>query len=641
MGIPGLSTALRPYGKHATLSGQSVVIDGPALVHRIWEAVMAQQSLESATLGHVPYAALGEGFVNWLNLLHAGNVTVKIYFDGFLPPRKWATRRGRLIRSTKTMTDASSYMSSGVSRPRGNTSFSSNITLADLGRAGTGSTRRFPKHPFLVPAVAELVRNSKAWRDVVQVVPGEADTYCAEDIRQNGGTVLTSDSDLLMEDLGPHGSVAFFWEIGTTSESNETELFALTYSARQLAEQLGLQEAGGIPRLAFEMTTRHTGLDEALHFAKASDTTEDVIKENYQKFLEEHLVPQEYISADHPVISLLTSLDPRISELVIQSLNVDLATDAGNSASADTTTATIATGQPRGPDKTSMFLPVMVEDNARKSSWTTSESVRQLCYAIAQQRKKEEPRGGSQQQPPRRDDVVIEYRTLESLTGGRQMSLPSPTETESGCAELLATLEQIELGLPGRELLWLALAIHQDVDWSTSNGRHPLSVQVMGEAASLFVNPKNNNGQGQQKQQQQQQQPGQYGWDVLHFTAQVQASFYSLRMLKQVLDIVSALADPPLSQTQEKLQQRLSNLPLIADWPTAESIFGQLSRMQRTGSLSVISKMLDVEEYEFKTPSKSKNKQGSKKTGLSSRQMPPRSLAVNPFAVLSPQAQEE
>ncbi|KAK7927715.1 DNA replication initiation factor cdc45 [Apiospora marii] len=623
MGIPGLSAALRPYGKATTLSGQSVVIDGPALVHRIWEAVMAQQSLESATLGHVPYAVLGEGFVNWLNLLHAGNVKVK-----------WATRRGRLIRSTKTMTDTSSYMSSGVSRPRGNTPFSSNITLADLGRAGTGSTRRFPKHPFLVPAVAELVRNSRAWRDVVQVVPGEADTYCAEDIRQNGGIVLTSDSDLLMEDLGPHGSVAFFWEIGTKSETEETDLFALTYSARQLAEQLGLQDAGGIPRLAFEMTTRHTGLDEALHFAKASDTTEEITKENYQKFLEEHLVPQEYISADHPVISLLTSLDPRISELVIQSLNIDLATDAESSASTDIVTAT---GQPRGPDKTSMFLPVMVEDNARKSSWTTSESVRQLCYAIAQQHKKKEGPHGGPEQPPRRDDVVIEYRTLESPTGGRQMSLPSPAETESGCAELLATLEQIELGLPGRELLWLALAVYQDVDWSTSNGRHPLSVQVMGEAATLFLNPENSDGQGQQ----QQQQPGQYGWDVLHFTAQVQTSLYSLRMLQQVLDIVSALDDSPLSQTQEKLQQRLSNLPLIANWPTAESIFGQLSRIQRTGCLSVISKMLDIAEFEFKAPSKNRTSQNNQKKGQSSRKMPPRSLAVNPFAVLSPQAQEE
>ncbi|KAK8079989.1 hypothetical protein PG997_007807 [Apiospora hydei] len=629
MGIPGLSAALRPYGKPTTLSGQSVVIDGPALVHRIWEAVMNQQSLESATLGHVPYAVLGEGFVNWLNLLHAGNVIVrKIYFDGFLPPRKWATRRGRLIKSTKTMTETSSYMSSGVSRPRSNTPFSSTIALADLARTGPGSTRRFPKHPFLVPAVAESVRNSKAWRDLVQVVPGEADTYCAEDIRQNGGIVLTSDSDLLMEDLGPQGSVAFFWEIGTRPEPDEAELFALTYSARQLAEYLGLQKYGGIPRLAFEMTTRHTGLDEAVHFAKASDTTEDIVKEDYQKFLEEHLVPQEYISADHPVISLLTSLDPRISELVIQSLNIDLATDAENSSLTGDATTT-STGQPRGPDKISMFLPVMVEDNARKSSWTMSESVRQLCYAIAQQKKKKEPSGPRQQ--PRRDDIVIEYRTLESSTGGRQLSLPSPAETERGCAQLLATLEQIELDLPGHELLWLALAVYQDVEWSTSNGRNPLSVQVMGEAAALFQN----------KNSGEQQQPGQYGWDVLHFTAQVQASLYSLRMLKQVLDVVSALADPPLSKAQEKLQQRLSNLPLIADWPTAESIFGQLSRIQRTGCLSAISKMLDIPEFEFKSSSKNKNTQGNKKKGQSSRQMPPRSLAVNPFAVLSPQAQEE
>ena len=564
----------------------------------------------------------------------------KIYFDGFLPPRKWAIRRGRLIKSTKTMTDASSFMSSGVSRPRGNTSFSSNITLADLGRAGTGSTRRFPKHAFLVPAVAESVRSSKQWRDLVQVVPGEADTYCAEDIRQSGGIVLTSDSDLLMEDLGSQGSVAFFWEIGTKSEpSGEAgELFALTYSARQLAEQLGLQGYGGIPRLAFEMTTRHTGLDGALHFAKASETTEDLVKENYEKFLKEHLVPQEYISADHPVISLLTSLDPRVSELIIQSLNIDLAPDSKTSSSTDndTTTAATTTGLPRGPDKISMFLPVMVEDNARKSSWTTSEPVRQLCYAIAQQKNK--------QSGPQRDDVVvIEYRTLESSKGGRLVTLPSPAEVESSCAQLLATLEQIELGLPGRDLLWLALAIYQDIDWSVSNDRNPLSIQVISEAGSLFLAAKTNTGEKQQQKQQQsphQQQPGKYGWDILHFTAQVQASLYSLRMLQQVLDIISALADPPLLTTQEKVQQRLSNLPPIADWPTAESIFGQLSRFQQTGCLSAISRMLDIPEFDFKT-SKNKTTQGNQKKGQSSRQMPPRSLAVNPFAVLSSQAQEE
>ncbi|KAK8102877.1 hypothetical protein PG984_016023 [Apiospora sp. TS-2023a] len=53
----------------------------------------------------------------------------------------------------------------------------------------------------------------------MQVMPGEVDTYCAEDIWQNGGIVLTSVSNLPMEDLCPHGSVAFFWEIGTTEDN--------------------------------------------------------------------------------------------------------------------------------------------------------------------------------------------------------------------------------------------------------------------------------------------------------------------------------------------------------------------------------------------------------------------------------------
>lgn len=78
MGIRGLTTALRglPVGTHVSLSGKSVVIDGPALVHRIWEALMEERTLEDAILEQVTYTQLTLGVTNWLNGLRDQDVDV-------------------------------------------------------------------------------------------------------------------------------------------------------------------------------------------------------------------------------------------------------------------------------------------------------------------------------------------------------------------------------------------------------------------------------------------------------------------------------------------------------------------------------------------------------------------------------------
>lgn len=60
-----------------------------------------------------------------------------------------------------------------------------------------------------MPATIETIRVSK-FGAVLSLVPGEADEWCARDCRAEGGFALTSDSDLLLYDLGLHGSVVFF-----------------------------------------------------------------------------------------------------------------------------------------------------------------------------------------------------------------------------------------------------------------------------------------------------------------------------------------------------------------------------------------------------------------------------------------------
>lgn len=485
-------------------------------------------------------------------------------------------------------------------------------------------SRRLPKHPFLVPAVAEILRASEQYRHLVQVVPGEADTYCASDVRANGGIVLTSDSDLLLEDLGPSGSVAFFWEVnGDPASGNsgseeyvgeepdsenpsdgEGALFASTYSARELEARFNLQGHGGMPRLAFEMVSRGVGVPTALDFCRRSDETELAANEAYSKFLEDHLVPQEYISAEHPVIALLSALDPRISELVIQSLNVGTAGPVEEERQND--------GAPRGPDLISMFLPVMIEDHARKSAWTMSESVRTLAYAVAQK------------SGPHRRDILIEYRTLQTESGGRQLSIPDFAAVDGWCEQLLETINHLETGVSDPELLWLAFAVYQDIEWSTSEGRTPLSTVVMSEAAEFDGHP------------------GRYGWDVIHFAAQVQAALYSLRMLKQTLDVMAVLEESTFSKGRDELRRKLQSFPTIAEWPTTETLFGLLLRLDRRPCLATIAGMLRIPEASLRvSPAQTSKENMSKKRKRSSKEKPPRSAAVNPFAVLSPQAQAD
>jgi hypothetical protein len=75
MGILGLSKALDQYAVLTILKG-SVVIDGPALVYRIWDSRMKDQPVSSALLCQISYDSLGQSVINWLDALRSEGVHV-------------------------------------------------------------------------------------------------------------------------------------------------------------------------------------------------------------------------------------------------------------------------------------------------------------------------------------------------------------------------------------------------------------------------------------------------------------------------------------------------------------------------------------------------------------------------------------
>ncbi|KAI1383381.1 XPG domain containing-domain-containing protein [Hypoxylon trugodes] len=608
MGIRGFGQAVQKYGVFSSLSGDSVVIDGPALVHRISDACMKLRPSTCGFVCHPPYSILSQMVIGWLDELKRHNVNVrKIYFDGYLPPSKWDVRRERLLKQSQNM---KALMSSGPSgSPKtpqdafGNLEASIALTRIDI-----KSSQKLPKPPFMIPAVLEALRRSEAWGHLVLVVPGEADMFCAQDVRENGGTLLTSDSDLLIQDLGK-GNVSFFWDVVPTDHtSKELGIRACKMSLHDINERLGLINLGGLPRVAFEKQRTRMDFDTAVQ--KARDSREDTLNsKNYRHFIEE-LELKEYIPRHHAVLGILSDLDPRISEVIIQTLLLE---------EAELNTSTLDTKTQRGPETLSIFLPVMIENRDKKSAWTMSTDVREIAYSILQSLINQKA------------SKIIEYRTLDPTTAlaGREVTIPEPEETINSCVHLVAILDQLAQGLPAPDLSWLGFAVYLDVESSISEQRPSLSAALVSKAAS-----------------QLEDLDEMYSWDLIHFTAQVHACLYSLRIQKQILDVAVFMGQDLPTLVQE-LHNRLASLPLIAEWPTVESMFDLLSRFGNAKGLEKIAGMLGISsivEAELSTnhPEPRKRQRGAGEAALpkGSQQDTKRPRSINPFAILSQAAQD-
>ncbi|OTB06037.1 hypothetical protein M426DRAFT_122833 [Hypoxylon sp. CI-4A] len=608
MGIRGFSQAVRRYGVFQPLSGDSVVIDGPALVHRISEACMKQRPPTSGFVCHPPYSLLSRMVIFWLDELKRHNVNIrKIYFDGYLPPSKWDVRRERLLSQSKHMKALVSSEPYGSSVTPENV-FSDFAADADLMQLiGRSASNILPKPPFMVPAVLEALKHNEEWGHLTLVVPGEADMFCAQDVREHGGTLLTSDSDLLIQDLGSKGCVSFFWDIVSSDPSSrDLGITACKMSLHDINDRLGLTNLGGLPRVTFEKQRENMSFEAALQ--KVRDSHEDTLNSpEYQLFLAE-IEMKEYIPNAHPVFGSLSSLDPRISEVVIQTL---LLGDDAESSSMNTKAS-------RGPETLSIFLPIVVENRDRRSAWTMSTNVRQIAYSVLQNL------------TGQKSSKIIEYRTLDPSTAltGRQIEIPSPTEIIDDCVQLVSVLKKLSENSADLDMQWLAFAVYQDIEWSTSEQRPPLSATLINKAMNESKNS------------------DEYSWDLIHFTAQVHACLYSLRIGKQILDIVFSMTEDLPVQVRQ-LRECLELLPFIAKWPTVEHMSALLLKFGNAKGLATISDMLGIPSVataglpmDSAVQKKRKKPDGELLSRQGRHKGTKRSPSINPYAILSQASQD-
>ncbi|KAK2125912.1 XPG domain containing-domain-containing protein [Fusarium oxysporum II5] len=424
MGIPRLIPTLEPYVVHGLLNNEHVVIDGPALAYHILY-ICNRHGIPQPS-----YKLLGETAVAWLDELTRRGVGIDaIYFDGYLPQGKEPVRMQRMIKSLNQLKVSHSSETNGF--------FPSYFSAANEIAPVLFTAVKPPGKPalppsFHVPAIIDALRSSPRYTKIVILVPGEADAYCAQHLSQSGGTVLTSDSDLLVHDLGK-GSVVFLRDIYLDDQSN---LACASFCPSHICEKLKLASSAEMCRLAYERKrSAHSTLPQLLQ--KCAQPTTD--QTGYTEFCHEYL---DHVVAPIPTSTCGTvieigSLDPRISEMVLQ-----LGPQSGHMHT---------TSDPK------MFLPILLESPSRGSAWEQSTSIRQLAYTVARWI------------IPGAFSTVQEYRRVNTLVQKGRQLVRLMTMIRAGT--------QVDI-----TRAWYILCLTLDIRYSHEDGKHSHSLQILEES---------------------------------------------------------------------------------------------------------------------------------------------------------------
>lgn len=419
---------------------------------------------------------------------------------------------------------------------------------------------KIPALPFLVPAVIEKLQATPKYATITIVQPGEADLYCARYVKEHGGIVLTGDSDLLVHDLGAAGSVAFLKDLNVAENLNSKSLRCQVYEIGTIVERLALKPSHGIRPLAFEMVMdAHASFLNLVQRAKGCKAMTEY-PGLYAEFAAEYLalpndvhVEDSSTSSPDSIKSRLRSLDPRISEFVLQ-------------FPLPAAAAHLPFERQEGHE-IQIFLPFVIDCPSKTSAWEASTATRQLAYGLL-----------NLITPPRHQvSSIIEHRRQQSKESrGREWALPNPEQIEEAVHSLILLCGRIrgELKITG-EAAWRAIAFHQDLEFAESTGKSSLGEIV---TAAGTHNKR-------------------LSWDVIHFSAQLQGSYYSLRMLKQVLGIVNACKTAAeLSPSLVALSLSLDTLGSLATLPGFYNDLRSFSGAEDRRIIKTLSTWLEPEE---------------------------------------------
>jgi hypothetical protein len=406
----------------------------------------------------------------------------------------------------------------------------SKLEMTLRGRTLTAKHRDCPDNPFMVPAVFEdlkhrwnkenilhtaqdslFLADSVAlkdfpWADATVMVPGEADMHCAYLAKLTGSAILTNDSDLILHDIGPHGSVVLLHslELADTfgARSIEAPLQAVRLHPASLAQRFGLTD---LLRLAYELKLHpNSKLTELIRLAK--ETLESEGSADYLEFSEEYKKGQEHAKWE---ITNSHHLDPRISELVWQYEAQEI--------------------NPWG-EFPQFYLAILNEDHTRRCAWENGLSYRVLGYSIF----------NASRPPSRRFCFIDEFVRRGERIARNTLAIRDADWIANEVTAFCARLRVVRAALGENATtakLWRIFALCEIYGWGDSGTSLPktkpfsrfLNFGYMGDKAD---------------------------WADIHLTAQVQAVLYSLRIMKQLVGFTTSA-----NHLMLEMQDTLMSLP--------------------------------------------------------------------------------
>jgi XPG domain containing len=451
------------------------------------------------------------------------------------------------------------------------------------------SFTRLPAAPFLVPAIIEALSRCERYAELVEVVPGEADLYCADYLRTHEGVVFTGDSDLLIHELGD-GAVCFFKDIDLSASGNKTSLTCIQYQVGAIAQRLGLARTHGLLALAFEMTMdAHASFREILQKAvrlKAVSLHGPMYQEFSNKYraLQSCAKLQETCSVvnfvqRYSLSCQLKMLDPRVSEYLLQ---------FSEFAQAAQLPESIQSRSFVHQSHVDVFLPFLLDCPLRTSAWEMSTSVRQLAYGLVNL------------VLPKEESVlkITEYRRLQNGSRGKEWLVPAAKDLPKACADLHELFQNLHIGMSAlpEQNVWRALAMYQDQELHLGTGKSELRSTVIkrSKGSKTF--------------------PFRLTWEGIHLSAQFQGSYYSFRILKQILSIVLLCDESKtLPLALHQLHTDLKSLPTLGELPPAVDIIRNIGKQDDQRMLEMVQGLLGIQLVdEMITVPKKRNKKKPK-----------------------------
>ncbi|PLB44674.1 hypothetical protein P170DRAFT_393160 [Aspergillus steynii IBT 23096] len=545
MGIPRLTQHLLSFSDTALLGRkantrqqeseniESIVIDGPSLVYHVYGRLLSWSDPKlnfpdlQPTCNEVSCGVM----ICLLQLTIIGVRIEEICFDGALPLQKRETRLTRLEKSRTKLEQFCLKTRKGFlcsNAPRNDRAVNPEMVLGTQSLSARHNT--LPESPFIVPAVFEDLKHRWSrenilnvakdtmcipqihladlpWADITVMVSGEADAHCARKARCSNSAILTNDSDLLLYNLGPCGSVVLLnslhisnWDPTTPAAS---QVKCLKICPTLVAQRLGIRDLMG---LAYGLQNQpHVRLAELI---QQTNQTQGQLAElpAFRIFLEEYRA-EANVGASH---TAPWNLDARVSELFWQ---YELR-------------HAFAPCQPPH-----MYLAVLTEDHSRRCAWATGLPFRSLAYSIL----------NSSRPASERHPFINEFARRGGRIAAHQIYLGDAEWIVSQIDQTWARTESIGAALgvsTSFPVYWLLFALYEVYD--TEGGQKLPGPEQLSRFLILGHMGK------------------ELEWTDIHLNAQIQAVLYSLRILSQVLQITTFD-----SGVAPQLRNLLARLPAI------------------------------------------------------------------------------